>query len=429
MVWSAQPRFPLRILITSRNVPDMAQITRPLSTSLVSFEIPADNSRRDIEFYIHSRIINLKADVDKDELARNMLGRSNASFLWVREFLMKDIAGYFRITSSEAHLRIASTCLKQLCSNDMRPPRGRRFVGQARQEDPSPLLDYALTQFSEHVYAASSNDSLLIAVDRFSKANVLTWVERIAAKGALHGLIRTTKNLKAYLERRAKYHSPLNREAMSIGAWSVDLSRLVTRFGAALLQSPSSKHFLIPPLCPGDSAIHTQFGKKPDGLTVVGFKSRAWDDCIATVGFGEQRPMAVSCGSNLIAVGIFSGEVSFYNHQSCQKEGGVHSRFPVEHVHFTQRRIAVCTIMSISLHDLQGNTLWEQTLRFRCILLTSLGDGLYAVTQHGQLLKWSLSTGELESDQIFEFHNHGEETSYNRLQARLPMIVSLSPDI
>lgn len=538
MARGAQPRFPLRIFITSRNVPDMAQLTRPLSTSLVSFQIPTDNSHRDIEFYIHSRISNLNADVDKDELAHKLLQRSNASFLWVRlvldklekvysldsvmrvlesipegmipfyertikemaenslekhiaksvlmwvvistrritiselsqalrldgdidlpeaaveglcgqlvkvdkatgvvnvihatvrEFLLKDIAGYFKITSSEAHLRIASTCLKLLCSNEMRPPRGRRFAGQTRQEDPSPLLDYALTQFSEHVYAASSeNDSLLIAVDRFFKTNVLTWVERIAMKEDLHRLIRTTKNLKAYLERRAKYHSPLNMEVMNIKAWSVDLSRLVTKFGTALLQNPSSIHFLIPPLCPVDSAIYNQFGKRPDGLTVVGFKNSTWDDCIASVGFGEQRPRAVSCGWNLIAVGMFSGEVSFFNHQSCQKEGGLHSEFPIEMVHFTQRRIAICTIKTISLHDLQGKTLWEQRLRSRCILLTSLGDGLYAVTQHGQVLKWSLSTGELESDELFEFQNHGEETSYNRLPARAPMAVSLSPDM
>ena len=538
MIKGAQPKFPLRIFITSRNVPDMAQLTRPLSPSLVSFEIPADNSRGDIECYIHSRIGNLNADVDKDELARNLLQRSNASFLWVRlvldklekvyaldsvlqvlqsipegmisfyerttrdmaenrlekhiskavllwvvtctrritiselsqalrldgnidlpdaaveglcgqlvrvdkatgtvdvihatvrEFLSKDLAGEFKIKSSEAHLRIALTCLKLLSGNEMRPPRGRRFVGQTRQQDASPLLDYALTQFSEHVYAASSeNDSLLVAVDRFLKTNVLTWVERLAAKRDLHRLIRTTKNLKAYLERRAKYHSPLNREVINTGAWAVDLSRLVTKFGAALLQNPSSIHFLIPPLCPLDSAIYNQFGKKADGLAVVGFKSRTWDDCIASVGFGEQRPTAVSCGWNLIAVGMSSGEVSFFNHQSCQKEGGVYSKWPVEMVHFTQRRIAVCTIKSLSLHDLHGTTLWEQKLRFRCILLTSLRDELYAVTQHGQVLKWSLSTGELESEQHFEFQNHGEETSYNRLPARAPMVASVSPDM
>ena len=89
MIKGAQPKFPLRIFITSRNVPDMAQLTRPLSPSLVSFEIPADNSRGDIECYIHSRIGNLNADVDKDELARNLLQRSNASFLWVRLVLDK----------------------------------------------------------------------------------------------------------------------------------------------------------------------------------------------------------------------------------------------------------------------------------------------------------------------------------------------------
>lgn len=276
--------------------------------SVVPIEIPVDNSMHDIECYIQSRMENLPLtkDSDKTELAKNILSRSNACFLWVRlvldelehvystvsilrvlqgipegmvpyyertikamaknkrekhiakavllwvvgssrkmsiaelsqalqldikeelpaaksaveglcgqlvsvhrdsnlvdivhptvrEFLLSDAAGEFRISKPLAHERIGLTCLGLLSSREMQPARGRRFGTQSRPAG-SPLLDYAITQFSEHIHGASSeNDTILLSVDFFFKTNVLSWIERVALKGDLHCLIRASKNLK-----------------------------------------------------------------------------------------------------------------------------------------------------------------------------------------------------------------------------------------
>jgi hypothetical protein len=135
------------------------------------------------------------------------------------EFLLSEAAGEFTISKPLANERIALACLKLLSSNEMHPPRRgstQRLVAQDRPE-PSPFLDYALTQFSEHIYNASSgNDAVLLAMDRFFRTNVLSWIEKTALKGDLHILIQTSKNLRAYLDQRAKYRSPLSTQVKNI---------------------------------------------------------------------------------------------------------------------------------------------------------------------------------------------------------------------
>ena len=349
----------------------------------------------------------------------------------VREFLLSDAAGEFKVTKSKANERVALTCLHLLSGNELRPPRNPRFVAHQPPES-SPLLDYAMTQFSEHIYTSSSeNDELLSAMDRFFKTNALGWIERLAMKGELHTLIRVSKNLKAYLERRAKYRSPISSQVKNIDSWSTDLSRLVTRFGDALLRDPSSIYFLIPPLCPSTSAIHQQFGQRQDGILLVGCKSSAWDDCIAYVGFGEDMAASVSCGESLIAVGMESGDVHLYNHRSCQKEAVMHNKDAIVLVHLTDGLIALWTTKSILLRDMSGATLWENRVRFSCHLLTSSDDRIIAVSQSGHLLEWDRGTGELLRDQAFPFRNYdgGIAGLHNARTNRVPQLASISPDL
>lgn len=352
----------------------------------------------------------------------------------VREFLLSDAAAEFTISKAQAHGRIALTCLQLLSSPEMQPPRSHRqiqLLGQkSKKQEPSPLLDYAITQFSEHVYTASAeNDDVLSALDRFFKSNVLTWIERIARKGDLHPLIRVSKNLKSYLDRLAKYRPPLSGQVQNIEGWSTDLSRIATKFGSALLQNPSSVYFLIPPLCPTGSAIFQRFAKRPDGLSVVGHSESAWDDCIASVGFGEDNvAAAVSCGESLIAVGMESGEIELYDRRDCQKKGVIQQKHPVDLVHLTEKLVSVCTTRAIILMDREGNTIWQTRLRFRCILLTSTAEAIVAVSQHGHILKWDLSTGVLLEDLVFAYRSPDDDTELAP-SAKAPHVTSVSPDL
>ena len=350
-----------------------------------------------------------------------------------REFLLSESAGEFSISKPRAHERIASTCLSLLSSNELKPPRSQKTLAQARHnQEPSPLMNYAITHFSEHVYSASAEtDDILLALELFLKTNILSWIERVAQMGDLFPLIRVSKNLKGYLDRRAKYVSPLSKQVQIISTWSTDLSRIATKFGPALLQDPSSIYFVIPPFCPLESAVYKQFAKRPgpSTLSIVGHREKAWDDCVASINFEDDSvAAAVSCGENSIAVGMESGEIILFNQKSCQKEGIIRQQHPIDLIHFTDRSVVACTTRSIAVMDRMGNTTWRTRLRFRCILLTSSASAIIAVSQHGHVLKWDMLTGALLSDQVFAY-TRPSDNEEDDLAAKAPDVASLSPDL
>lgn len=351
----------------------------------------------------------------------------------VREFLLSEAAEEFTISIPEAHERIARTCLQLLCSSEMQPPRAQRQskAQRASGPEPSPLLDYAIRHFSEHVYQASSTaDEIITFLDRFFGRNVLTWIEKVAREGDLHLLVRVLKHLKGYLNRRAKSGSSSSTQVQNLEDWSTDISMVATRFGPALLDNPSSIYSLIPPLCPSTSAIYQRFGRKPDGLAIVGHVERIWEFSVASVPFGEDAIASTGfCGEGLIAVGMESGEIQVYDQHSFQKVGVVEVKYPVDLVHLTENFIAVSTTKSIILMDREGNIVWQTRIRFRCILLTSTPQVMIAVAQHGHVFKWDKSTGALLEDQAFVYRSPDDEGGIEvvtRLKA--PHVASLSPD-
>lgn len=347
-----------------------------------------------------------------------------------REFLLSEPAAPFTVVRPQAHERIALTCLDLLCSTEMQPPRSRRQLStqKPKTSPPPALLDYAIHQFSEHVYMASSEtDQLLIRLDRLFRTNILSWIEAIARQGSLHPLIRVSKNLKSYLDRRAKYLSPLRAEVQNLDAWSTDLSRLATKYGPALLENPTSVYFLNPPLCPSGSAIHQRFAKRLDGLAVVGHIESAWDDCTASVGFGEDSTAsAASSGQCLISVGMESGDIELFDSHSFQKVAVVQAKAPVDQVHLTDKGIAACTTKTVLLMTREGQVLWSTRLRFRCMLLTSTDRAVVAVSQHGHVLQWDISTGALLEDQAFTYRKPDDGEGVETLKA--PHVASISAD-
>lgn len=349
----------------------------------------------------------------------------------VREFIVSS-AGEFTVSTPQAHGRVALACLKLMSGDELRPSRSRQFPEKARQE-PSPRLEYAMTQFSEHVCLAPSEDKELLAVlDRFFRTNVLCWIERLAMQRDLICLIRASENLLAYLDREPRYQSFVSSQKNNIESWCIDLNMLVTTFGEALLEDPSAIYSLIPALCPSGSAICQRFGRRPDGLSLVGRQSISWDDSVAYVTFGEDIAVAMSCEESLIAVGMESGDVHLYNSRSCEKEGIIHQETPLDLVHLFTGLMASCTIRSVLLQDLEGNVIWERQLISPCILLTSCDECIVAVSEAGNVLRWNKETGKQVDDRKFPFRHDEVRTNHNGLAMRAPRapcVASISPDM
>ncbi|KAI8954362.1 NACHT and WD domain protein [Xylaria longipes] len=536
--------FPLKIFITSRKLPDFPKLVRQLDSYVIRVvEIPTIDTMRDISLYIRDRmdVMPIDKEEDKENLTKEILLKSNASFLWVRlvldelesvygyesimsvlhsipegmmsyyrrtlaemkenkherhiiqailiwvvcasrpltileltealridikvhlpsartaveglcghlvsvdkhtglvqivhttarEFLLSNEAEDFKISRPEANERLALACLQLLGSPVMQPPRHRRLLAQKRQEQPSsPLLDYAITQFSEHILGSSAeSDKLLVALNRFLCTTVLNWIERIVARKNLHILIRVARNLKAYLDRRAKYRSPLNRHVNTIACWAADLGRLVTKFGGALISQPQSIYFLIPPLCPNETAIYKQFGRSPDGLKLSGFINQDWDDCIATVNFEDDTAATLTCDDRNIAVGFELGNIQLYNHGSYQKGLTIRHMHPIERLTIDPSGAFIVSASTkyVAVWDGDGNMLWQQRLRSRCILLTATSSAIICVMMSGKAFWWDITTGEQ-----LEHHHYPHQAleSLNQLSkgpTKAPFTGSFSP--
>jgi WD40 repeat protein len=541
-----QSRFPLRIFITSRRIPDMQKFFRQLQGfAIINVEIPVVETKSDIELFVRNRmeVLSIDSGEEKQQLIDEILSKSNDSFLWVRlvmdelegvygyesimsvlqgipegmksyyqrtisemaenkrekhiakaillwvvcaarplsiselsealkldikvhfpsaksaieglcgqlvsvdkqtnlvhivhltarEFLSSNDAGEFKITRSEAHERIALTCLHLLISPVMQPPRHRRLVGKRRPEQAaSLLLDYSITQFSEHIVAASAeSDKLLVALDKFLTTSILSWIERVVSKKYLHHLIRVAKNLKAYLDRRAKYRSPLNRYVNNIDGWATDLSRLATKFGGALTSQPQSIYFLIPPLCPTETAIYRQFGHSLDGLMVSGFENASWDDCAATINFEAETAAAVTCDNTLIAVGFESGNIHLYNHSSFQKENVIIHSVPVDLLLLDPLGafVASSSIKYITVWDLKGNLLWQKRLRSRCIKLASSSTFIIGITMSGRALQWDIATGEQIEEHRYPYQPLDQNSRLQSDFIKAPFKASIGPGL
>ncbi|KAI1329481.1 hypothetical protein F5Y16DRAFT_99678 [Xylariaceae sp. FL0255] len=348
----------------------------------------------------------------------------------VREFLFSEAAGEFQVSKSEANRRIALACLRILSGSEMQPPRSRRHLSKRPNRTSVPLLQYAISQFSEHVYAASTeDDELLAALHHFFSTNALTWIELTAGTFDLHPLIRCSKNLKGYLVRRAKYQSPLNKYVSFIERWATDLSRVATQFGSAILNNPSSIYYLIPPLCPTSSAIASIVAHKVDGLRVLGHRETVWGDCIASVSLDQDEvASAVSCGERLIAVGLETGDIHLYDVRSCQKENVLHQKHPIDLIHFIDNLIVVSTTRTLILMDRAGVLKWQTRIRYRLVLLTTANRTVIAVSQHGHIIKWDLTTGVLLSDYNYPYQTPEREMD-DAPSIKAPDVASISPDM
>ncbi|KAI1125662.1 NACHT and WD domain protein [Nemania abortiva] len=504
-------KFPLKIFITSRKLPDFPKLVRQIDNCVVRVvEIPVVDTMRDITLYIRDRmeVLPIDREEDKENLTNEILSKCNASFLWVRlvldelesvygyesmmsvlhsipegmisyykriiseisrnmrekhlirailiwvvcasrpltiselaealridikvhlaspmsaieglcgqlvlvdkqtalvqivhntarEFLLSAEAEEFRISRTESNERLALCCLQLLVSPPMQPPKHRRLLGQKRQEHPSsPLLDYAITQFSEHILDSEvESNALLISLNRFLCTTVLSWVEKIVSQKHLHHLTKVARSLKGYLDRRAQSYLSLDRPAETIACWAEDLGRLVTEFGGALIVQPRSIYFLIPPLCPNETAIHKQFGRLPDGLKLSGFSNKDWKDCIVALSFEEDTAATVICDDRHIAIGFDLGTIQLYKHGSYQKEQIMKHAYPIERLALDPSGVFIvsASIKDIVVWDLDGNILWQKKLRSRCILLTATPSLVICVMMSAKAIWWDITTGE-----------------------------------
>lgn len=87
--------------MTSRKLPDTSRLARLLENcELNVIDVPVDDTMKDIELYIRNRVADLPIDDidERENLAEEILMKSDGSFLWVR-LVMDELEGIYSYDS------------------------------------------------------------------------------------------------------------------------------------------------------------------------------------------------------------------------------------------------------------------------------------------------------------------------------------------
>ena len=275
--------------------------------------------------------------------------------LTARQFLTSDRNGVPAFVQSRySHEHIAVICLKYLSTDNWRSvfksiqkgiSKGA-YESRASQlllcEKDHPFLNYAICYWAYHVSKSSvDSQDLLDRLHGFFARHSLTWIEAIALSGNLRYLIRSAQHLKTFSKRilrKASSNTASNllslegspeNEAKSIQMWANDFIRIVGKFGANLIQSPSSIHRLVVPFCPRDSMIGSQHNNPKDrSLSVAGLHSNGWDDCLAGVSVGQDQSASkvLATDTHFITLISSGGTIIVWHAETCEEARRMHHK-------------------------------------------------------------------------------------------------------
>ncbi|KAF5010443.1 hypothetical protein FDECE_3412 [Fusarium decemcellulare] len=308
-----------------------------------------------------------------------------------RDFLLdRGSATIFAVDKAAVNQRLATVCLEYLADSEMRPPRHPMLVSAPTSL--SNFANYASTSWSDHLASSSSiSNELFSLVDRFFRTNVLAWAEyTLSHKTSLYYLTRASKNLNKYLDRRAKHVSPLGGPYNYLQRWATDLLRVALKFGDNLLRDPAAVHFILPQLCPRNSAIHQQFAHASYGPQIRGLTYSDWDDCVCYIEYRDSRALCLASCEERFAIGMRSGAVRIYRQATCQISATVDHEEPVNVLQFdgSSERLASSGFKHVKLWAMDGSLVWSISIQssFAAMAFIENDQILSAVDKNGNVV-------------------------------------------
>ena len=340
----------------------------------------------------------------------------------VRDFLFNaSLMSEFGIKAPIGHGRLFESCLKYLTGDEMRPPRNYQLIKLATGSSKrSTFQDYACLSFNEHLRRVQSAENKhLVLLAGFLASNVLSWVEYLAKTDGLHHITWTATDLKGFLEAKAKYCSPISKEVQLVDSWATDLIRLVAKFGKKLLELPSAVYWLIPPLCPRETAIGSQFGASPRGIAVQGLANKDWDDRLACVSYSEQQANAVAFTDRVFVVGLSDKTLRIYNNSTLQEINRLQHTEPARIINLdsTGRTLACSGRKHVRVWNMASSDLMFTFAVQNEPLALRFGERdvtLMAITRENVTSSWNLSAGTINAPKIRQNIFEREYTSFRR---------------
>jgi WD40 repeat protein len=395
---------------------------RPLTTEelRMAIQIDMEDEVLDIERLIEACCGNL---VFVDGLKRVQLVH-----LTIRDLLTsKTLQSDFRVDLSLGHQRLALVCLKHFTGSDSKSPHSKRSTTNSL--DDSEIANYASEYVFQHIaniHPSVHDDEFFRALASFFRSrNVLWWIERAAKRSDMQSVFMAGKTISTMVQERVQ-RSPqlyIHKEIYLLEQWSIDLVNLVTKFGRRIHDTPSAIYQLVPPFCPPQSAIRQQFGASYRGIAVQGLSAAGWDDCLSTITFSRPaRPSCVAVSSRYVAVGVSTGKIHVYSHDTFQEHEELSHGEPVWCLQFSTAGIFLGSAGSKSI--IVWNTeSWTKVYSFTvpslCLAMLFSDDEviLYGALRNNHLLCWDLSEGKLQEDPInwnMDIEDETGEISYRQ---------------
>ncbi|KAH9904668.1 NACHT and WD domain protein [Xylariomycetidae sp. FL2044] len=203
------------------------------------------------------------------------------------EYLLGKDSRPFKVNPHAAHAMLFLSSMRTLMTVGLR--------GKVSRNQNPEFLDYAATLWSSHLIAALTNDSQIGDVLlKFLRSHwLLTWIHFLAVSNKLQVLVQSSKHLSEYSSRRRWNDSMQNRHGENdlLENLSIDLVKMIGKFGTSLRRSPETIYKQIPPFCPRSSSIYQLFGKQEGkNLEVSGTSMNHWDDKLARLSLGREVP-------------------------------------------------------------------------------------------------------------------------------------------
>ncbi|KAK0666749.1 putative WD40 domain-containing protein [Cercophora samala] len=286
--------------------------------------------------------VNLSETVEQicGQFVRVDDGRVSLIHSTARQFLLNAADNVPAPVGAQAgHNRLAIACLQYLSQDHWRQrfallPQERTFTDRLKPlYDKFPLLRYSLNHWAFHVSHASTDNSTLLSFLRlFCNKYILQWAQAVALADKLELLPTAARYLKVWIRRKRRQSnigdlSPTTRgmtidESLFVEEWTTDLIRIVGKFGLSLVQSPSSIHKNIPPLCPVGSITWRTYSETTNPLvSVKGLSVEGWDDNLARLALGEdEMASAIRCAGNyFLALITHNGTVVVWHKETCEE--------------------------------------------------------------------------------------------------------------
>ena len=226
-----------------------------------------------------------------------------------RDFLIKRPDQESFIDPSKGHEELFMKSISVLCDQDLRVKFSH---DQYALRSTEPFLFYAATSWMYHLrnMVVASDEALDKIVKLFKNLSVLTWIRALAIVGHLEILVKTAKILTIFISHRRRLNStqnPLLHRLSDIDLLerlTIDLIKLVGKFGRQLLFDPSAIYTLIPPLCPERSILYQQFHRAGSAkLVTSGISDTSWNDNLAKIALpNSDQAWSITCAAHHLAI-------------------------------------------------------------------------------------------------------------------------------